>query len=119
MESKMNDESSQEQVVNSWEVAYMVETLLMTEKSRHLSAHGAIIGLLRVAIRLSGASTDVEEREQFLGLTKEMLSKNITLLCPCDGCIAARKEARERLKRDWALDIPSDGLQDMQVEGTA
>src|SRR6267143_382219 len=115
----MDDEGEQEQIVNCWEVAYMVETLLMSQRNKHLSAHGAIIGLLRVAIRLSGASTDNQKREQFFDMMKEMLSTDIAMLCPCDRCIEARATARERLKRDWELEIPPDGLHDMRVEGTA
>ena len=115
----MDDEGGQEQIVNSWEVAYMIETLLRSQRNKHLSAHGAIIGLLRVAIRISEASTDNQKREQFFDMMKEMLSTDIAMPCPCDRCIEARATARERLKRDWELEIPPDGLHDMRVEGTA
>jgi hypothetical protein len=103
MDNQEYKEATQERITNSYEVEYMVETLLLAERSRHLTTTGIVTGLLKVAVRYAGI-TDEESRNMFLALAAEISEAD----CKCSECIVARTAARARVKENWDLDIPEE-----------
>ena len=107
MEDRESKEATQERITNSYEVKYMVETLLLAEHNRHLTATGIMIGLLRVAAKYAGI-TNEEDLNKFLEMTAAITEADPEQPCKCSECTIARAVARDRVKENWGLDIPEE-----------
>ena len=96
------EKEAQERIINSYEVKYMVKTLLMAERNHHLTPVGTVLGLLKVAAQIAG------DRDMFLAMAAEISEMDPEMLCDCAGCALARAAARDRLERNWDLKVPPE-----------
>jgi len=104
----MDDQEFNEQVINSYEIMYMVETFLAASCSQHLTATGVLVGLLRIAARCAKAADNEENRDAFMSLAEEISRREPSGLCGCTDCITARAAARNRVKENWDMEIPTE-----------
>ena len=107
-EFKKRREAAQEQVINSYEVTYMVEMLLAASYTEHLTAAGIMIGLLRVAAHSIRAGDSEENRNSFMLAAEKVSWLDSEELCGCSDCIMARATARKRVRESWGVVIPDE-----------
>jgi|SRR5882762_1134014 len=102
------EEAVEERIINSYEVMYMVEMLLLAKRNNHLTDTGIIVGLLRIAARYAEVADSKENFETFLGMAAEIAGRDPAVHCDCSDCIRARAAARDRVKRNWDLELPEE-----------